>query len=313
MQVCLITGAGGFIGSHLAELLASRGCRVVGTVHHERRHIAHLAQQVDIRPCDVTDRPALTALFRETSPDVIFHLAAQDLIQTSWDDPEGTIRTNVLGSLAVLEAARDAVPNAIIQIAGSSAEYGPGPSDASPISEERPPQPRSPYGASKAAAVHLARLYAWRHGLRVHCIRPFQFIGPRKFPDACSEFARGIVAIERGLADELRVGSLEAVRDMLDVRDGARAMWLIAGAAQPGDIYNVCAGVGLRIGIVLARLIALSGVTVHVRTDPAKVRPLDEPVIVGDNTKLCRLGWQPAIRLEQTLAEILAYWRQVAL
>lgn len=306
---CLITGCGGFIGSYLAEFLVAEGCRVVGTVHRETRHIAHLADRVSIRTCDIVDRSMVAGIVREANPDFVFHLAAQDLIPASWDNPEETFRVNVLGTLSLLQGIREAGVDAAIQIAGSSAEYGFERPGEPPASEAREPRPRSPYGLSKTTAVSLGRLYAVRYEMRVNSIRPFQFIGPRKYPDACSQFARGIVEIERGRSDELPVGNLEAVRDMLDVRDGIRAMWLVARRGRPGEMFNICAGVGYHIKDVLERMIALAGREVRIRADPTRYRPLDEPVIVGDNARLRRLGWQPEIPLEQTLAGILDYWR----
>lgn len=310
MPTCLITGCGGFIGSHLAEFLLSIRCHVVGTVHHETRHIAHLLDHLDTRKCDVTDREAMANLVREVNPDFVFHLAGQDQIPASWDDPEGTFRTNVLGTLFLLDALRAVRSRAVTQITGSSAEYGSRSPEELPISEAREPRPGSPYAASKTAAVHLSRLYRTRYDTRVHCIRPFQFIGPRKYPDACSEFAKGIVDIERKRSEELRVGNLDAVRDMLDVRDGVKAMWLIAQGGQEGDIYNISAGVGYRIRDVLQKLIALADIEVRIREDRTRIRPLDDRAIVGDNTKLRKLGWQPEIPLEDTLAAILDYWEQ---
>lgn len=310
MPIGLITGCGGFIGSHLAEFLSSNGWRIVGTVHRETRHIAHLSGALDIRKCDINDRDSLRALVRETEPDFVFHLAAQNSISASWEDPEETLRTNVIGTLSLLEAIRDAGAGAVVQIAGSSSEYGPSLSEETPISETREPRPMSPYAASKTAAIHLSRLYAMRYGLRVHCVRPFQFIGPRKYPDACSEFAKGIVDIERGRSDELRVGNLDVIRDLLDVRDGVKAMVLIAEADQSSEVYNVCSGVGYRIRDILEKLIAISSIPVRVREDPKRFRPLDQSIILGDNIKLKGLGWQPHIPLERTLASILDYWKR---
>jgi GDP-4-dehydro-6-deoxy-D-mannose reductase len=262
--------------------------------------------------CDVTDRHTVTGVVRSVNPDYVFHLAAQAQISASWDDPEGTYRTNVLGTLFLLEALREAQPRAVVQIAGSSAEYGARTPDELPISEECEPHPQSPYAASKTAAVHLGRLYSARYEMRVHCIRPFQFIGPGKYPDACSHFARSIVEIERRQCDELRVGNLEIVRDMLDVHDGVRAMWLIAQTGRVGETYNISAGVGYRIRDVLEKLMTLAGSEARIREDPSRFRPVDEPAIVGDNRKLRALGWRQEIPLEDTLAKILDYWRRSA-
>ncbi len=174
------------------------------------------------------------------------------------------------------------------------------------------PRPTNPYGLTKLVSVEFGRLYALRYDMRVHAARPFQFIGPRKYPDACSEFAKGIVAVERGRASEVSVGSLDVVRDLLDVRDGVQAMWLIAQRASPGEIFNICSGTGYRLRNILQQLTALAHTSVVVRDDPERARPLDVPVIVGDNSKLRRLGWQPQIPIGRTLAGILEYWRSVS-
>lgn len=310
MSTCLVTGCGGFIGSHLAEFLLSMDCRVVGTVHRDLTGITHLIDRLDLKECDITDREAVADVVRETNPDFVFHLAARAQIPASWEDPEGAFRVNVLGTLYLLDALRHVGSRAVIQIAGSSAEYGSRRPEELPISEICEPRPGSPYAASKTAAVHLGRLYAARYDMHVQCIRPFQFIGPRKYPDACSQFARGIVDFERKRSEELRVGNLEAVRDMLDVRDGVRAMWLVAQAGQGGEIYNISAGVGYRVREILKRLLTLAGFDVRIREDPELFRPIDDAAIVGDNAKLRSLGWEPEIPLETTLARILEYWRQ---
>lgn len=311
MRTCLITGCGGFVGSHLSEWLLSQGCRVVGTVRHDARHIAHLRDRLEVHACEITDRVRLVSIVRSAQPDFVFHLAAEDEIQSSWDDPRTTLEVNVLGTLTLLECVREAQPDAVVQIAGSAVEYGPSAPEDLPIAETRDPRAVNPYALSKTAAVQLGRLYAMGYAMRVHTVRPFQFIGPRKYPDACSDFAKGIVEVERGRAQDLSVGNLEAVRDLLDVRDGVKAMWLIARLGQAGEVYNICSGVGYRLGDILEWFMALAHTHVRVREDPARLRPLDVPVIVGDNAKLRGLGWQMEIPLERTLVGILDYWRRV--
>jgi GDP-4-dehydro-6-deoxy-D-mannose reductase len=146
--------------------------------------------------------------------------------------------------------------------------------------------------------------------MRVHCVRPFQFIGPGKFPDVVSEFVKQIAAVEKWTAKGLRIGNLETVRDLLDVRDGVKAMWLAAQTGKSGEIYNICSGAGRTVGSILHQLMALAGVSVPVRADPARWRPLDIPVIIGDNTRIRALGWQAEIPLAETLRQVLQYWRQ---
>ncbi len=310
MDRCLITGCGGFIGSYLAEWLLSQGCRVAGVVRHDSPHLRGLEGRIEVFTCDVMDRPGLTRVIRVVQPRFVFHLAAQDNIPGSWEDPQTTIETNVIGTVSVLEGVREVIPDAVVQVAGSASEYGPRCPEELPIRETYPPRPQSPYAVSKTAAIQMAQLYAARYKMRVHCVRPFQFIGPRKFPDAVSEFAKQIAAVERGRAEELRVGNLEAVRDLMDVRDGVRAMWVAARLGCPGEIYNICSGTGSAVGAILHQLTALAGVSVPVRIDPARWRPLDIPVIIGDNTRIRALGWEAEIPLEHTLNQVLRCWRE---
>jgi GDP-4-dehydro-6-deoxy-D-mannose reductase len=254
----------------------------------------------------------LAELVQSARPDFVFHLAAKTNVTASWDDPTEAFTTNVLGTIALLEAVRAGAPEAVVQIVGSALEYGPSTPDELPITETRVPRSANPYGLTKFVSVELGRLYALRYGMRVHAVRPFQFIGPRKYPDACSHFARGIVAVERGELTEVRVGNLEAVRDYLDVHDGVRAMWLVARTAEPGDLFNVCSGIGRPLRDILRTLMTLARVAAPVIEDPQRLRPLDVPIIVGDNSKLRRLGWEPEITIDCTLAEILDYWRASA-
>lgn len=308
---CLITGAAGFVGSHLAELLLAEGHAVCAT--HHRPQPPRPAHGLAWRPLDVLDELRVAALVAEVRPDFVFHLAAQTSIPLSWRDPESTFRANVLGTLHLLEGVRRSGLDPVVVVAGSSAEYGPGGRRRAAIREDRPLRPASPYGISKVAADLLGRLYWRTWGMRVVRVRPFQLIGPGKYPDACSEFARGIVEIERGEREGLSVGNLETVRDVMDVRDGVSAMWLLAQEGRPGAVYNICSGRRHRIGDLLAVLVGMAAVPVPLRQDPDRMRPGDEPIVVGDNSRLRRLGWLPRIALEDTLADLLAYWRRRAI
>jgi GDP-4-dehydro-6-deoxy-D-mannose reductase len=310
MDRCLITGCGGFVGSYLAEYLLSHGCQVAGVVRRDSPHLRDLAGRVEIFTCDVTDRPSLTRVIREVGSRFVFHLAAEDVIPRSWEDPKTTIETNLIGTISILEDLREVAAGAVVRVAGSASEYGRRRPRELPIREAQVPHPQSPYAVSKTAAIQLAQLYAARYEMRVHCVRPFQFIGPRKLPDVVSEFAKQIAPVEKWTAKGLRVGNLETVRDLLDVRDGVKAMWLAAQTGKSGEIYNICSGTGCTVGSILHQLMALAGVSVPVRADPARWRSLDIPVIIGDNTKIRALGWQAEIPLAETLRQVLQYWRQ---
>jgi len=311
MKRCLITGMGGFLGSHLAEFLLAQDVAVYGTVHRDTKNIEHLKPRLTVLTCDILDKQRMKAIVAEVEPDVVVHLAAQTLPVLSWRDAETTFQVNVLGTLHLLDAVREAGGDPVVEVACSSAEYGFASEDGIPIEETGELQPASPYGVSKVAVDLLSRLYWQAYGMKVVRVRPFFAIGPRKVGDVCSDFARGVVAVERGRSDRLSVGKLEAVRDFLDVRDAVRAFWLLAENGSPGEVYNVCSGVGHRVREVLELLIALSGNEIRYEVVPEKARHSDVPVCIGDNLKLKTLGWSSQIPLEKTLADMLDYWRSL--
>ena len=304
---CLITGVGGFLGSQLAEYRLQQGQRVAGTVHRDTLN-SGIEGGLELIACDILERRQVEDAIAKARPQVIYHLAAQSLPLLSWKDPEGTFRANVLGTLNVLEAVREANLNAKVVVASSSAVYGVVAGDT-PIREETPLRPVSPYGVSKAAADILAQIYWRTYGVNVIRVRPFLVVGPGKSGDVCSDFARGIVAVEREEQRCLTAGNLEAVRDFLDVRDAVRALSLIAERGEPGSVYNLCSGAGRRVQDVLDALVSLADCHIPVERDPSRLRPADEPVLVGDNSRLRALGWAPGIPLEETLASLLDYWR----
>lgn len=306
---CLITGCEGFIGSHLADFLVAEGLPVYGMVYGDTRNIDHLKDRITILECDLKDKRRVESIISQVRPDIVFHLAAQSLVTTSWEDPEETLRTNVLGTFHLLEAIRNAGLDPIILVAGSSAVYGPGSEEDMPLKESREFRPTSIYAVSKVSEDMLGHLYWQVYGMKAIRVRPFNMTGPRKTLDACSDFARGIVEVERGLRQVLEVGNLETIRDLFDGRDGVKALWLLVEKGLPGEVYNVCSGQPRRMGDVLEMLIALSGRKVEWRVVPEKLRPYDDPIYLGDNSKLRALGWQPQIPLEKTLADTLGYWR----
>ncbi|MBI3010377.1 MAG: SDR family NAD(P)-dependent oxidoreductase [Candidatus Omnitrophica bacterium] len=310
MKTVLITGCGGFIGSHLAECFLARGWDVVGMVHRNQANLKHLEGRLEICVATMEDRAAVEELVARARPEAVVHLAAQSHIMRSWQQPAATLQMNVLGAIHLLEAVRACAPQAVVVVVGSSAQYGRANRGTEPCSEESSFQPSSPYGVSKVAQDLLAQLYGRSYGLRTIRVRPFAIMGPRKDWDAVSEFARGIIQAERGSLDPLRVGNLDVVRDFMDVRDSAAAMVHLVEHGKAGEAYNLCTGIGTRLGDLLQLMIAASGVSLSVVPDPSLLRRSDDLVLVGNSRKLRETGWQPAISLSQSVQDTLAFWRR---
>jgi GDP-4-dehydro-6-deoxy-D-mannose reductase len=312
----LITGVTGFVGSHLADYLqAQDGIEVLGTHRWRSRmdNIAHLRGRIGLVECDLGDAPAVRRMLEAVRPDRVFHLAAQSYVPTSWLAPSETFRTNVLCQLNLFEAARELKLETRFQIAGSSEEYGLVKPDEVPIREDNPLRPLSPYAVSKVAQDFCAYQYWMSYRLFIVRTRGFNHTGPRRGEVfVTSNFARQIAEIEKGLREPVvRVGNLDAQRDFTDVRDMVRAYWLALERGEPGEVYNLCSGRAYRIGQVLDILLGLSPAKVTVQEDPARLRPSDVPVLLGDCSRFRQAtGWTPTIPFEVTLKDLLDYWRE---
>jgi len=312
----LITGLTGPVGSFLADhLLTIPGIQLHAFKRwrSDPRPIAHLRGHVTIHEGDIEDAFAVDKAVAAAAPDRIFHLAAQSYPSASWDAPIHTMRANVEGTLNLLEAVRRHTPTARVHIAGTSAQYGSVRPDEVPIAESHPMRPGSPYGVSKVAAELSGLQYHDNFGLHVVVTRSFNHVGPRQ-GDRCSiqTFCQQMAAIEAGLQPPvLHVGNLEPRRDFTHTRDVARALWLLIEHGTPGQVYNLCSGQATRIGDIVQLVLERGRVPVELRVDPARLRPSDEPILLGDNTKLrAATGWAPTIGMEQIVDELLEYWRE---
>ncbi|OPX23474.1 MAG: GDP-mannose 4,6-dehydratase [Planctomycetales bacterium 4484_113] len=311
----LITGITGFAGSHLAELLLSEGLEVHGTkrVRSPLDNLEAIRGQVQLLDCELIDTGAVRRLLERVQPQLIFHLAAQSYVLTSWSYPAYTLFNNLGAELSILEAVRSLELDASIHIAGSSEEYGKVEEDELPLTEESPLRPLSPYGVSKVAQDLLGYQYFQSYGLRVVRTRAFNHTGPRRGSVfATSNFALQIAEIEAGKREPvIKVGNLSAKRDFCDVRDVVRAYYLVATRGTPGEVYNVCSGRTITIEEMLKMLLAEARVEVRTEVDPARLRPSDVMVLQGDASKIKReLGWESAIALQQSLKDLLEYWRE---
>jgi GDP-4-dehydro-6-deoxy-D-mannose reductase len=312
----LVTGVAGFVGGHMAEFLRTEhaGAEVFGIVKPHGAAQAPLPGRVAVIEADLEDAAAVEAALDLVHPDRIVHLAAQSSPQDSWNDPAGTIRTNVLGLLNLLEAVRKRALSPRILVVGSAEEYGRVDARELPVGEDAPLRPATPYAVSKVSQGYLALQYALAFQMGIIRTRTFHHTGPgRGEAFAESSFARQIAEIEAGRRPAvIAVGNLEAVRDFSDVRDVVRAYWALLDHGNAGEVYNVCSGKGIRLRDLLRELIEAAGVDVELRVDPDRLRPSDIPALVGDATRLRNAtGWAPRVPLGVTLRDLLQYWRAV--
>ena len=310
-----ITGITGPVGSFFADyLLTIPGLEVHAFKRwrSDPRPIAQLRGRITLHEGDIEDAFSIDKAVAAAAPDRVFHLAAQSYPSASWEAPIHTMRVNVEGTLNLLEAVRRHVPQAPVHIAGSSAQYGVVRPDEVPINEHHAMRPSSPYGVSKVAAELSGLQYHESFGLHVVVTRSFNHVGPRQ-GDRCSiqTFCQQMAAIEAGHQEPvLNVGNLEARRDFTHTRDVARALWLLSERGTPGEVYNLCSGHAIRIGDIVQLVLERGRVPVEVRVDPARLRPSDEPVLMGDNTKLREAtGWVPTVGMSAIVDELLMYWR----
>jgi GDP-4-dehydro-6-deoxy-D-mannose reductase len=303
----LVTGAAGFAGSHLIELLVRDGHDIVGW-HRPGGTPPALGTRVRWEAVDLLDRAAIDGAIGRHRPATVYHCAGAAHVGRAWNSTTPTFEVNVRGTHHLLEALTAAGLSTVVLIPSSAMIYRP---SERPLTEDAPVLPSNPYGLSKLAQERLSVL-AIADGLDVRVGRAFNHVGPRQQPSfAASGFAKQIAEIEASRRPpEIVVGNLEARREATDVRDTVRAYRAIAERGTCGRHYNVSSGQAYAIGEILERLIAKARVKVDVRVDPARLRPNDVPLLVGDPARLRdELAWTPEVPLERTLTDVLEYWR----
>lgn len=292
-----MTGAGGFVGSHLVRHLAESGDDV--TALNRRRD-----------GIDITEPKELTDAIVKAEPEAVYHLAGSSDVGGSWSEPRLTFLANALGTLNVLEASREASVRRVLAVTSADV-YGRVTEDELPLEENQPVRPVTPYAASKVAADALAQQAWLGHAVPVVRVRAFNHVGPGQSdrfvaPSLAARIARN----ERDGGDEVPIGNMTPLRDLTDVRDVVRAYRLLIEHGEPGEVYNVCSGQAVSVRDIAERLLGMAQRPMKLVSDPALERPVDIPILIGDNTKLSvTTGWSPAIPLETTLADVLADWR----
>jgi GDP-4-dehydro-6-deoxy-D-mannose reductase len=312
-KTAFVTGAEGFIGSHLIKFLQAKGWNVIGGYLLHGSNSFPRLPNLHFTQCDLRNGQRVTQLLAEYRPTHIFHLGAQSLPTVSWADPLETFESNILGSLHLFEAVRYMKRPPVVVSACSSAEYGRVPRSAVPVIEEQPLRPLHPYGISKVCLDLLAREYFLDYKIPIVNVRLFNTTGPGKTNDAPSDFVRQLIAIKKGLQSPIiAVGNLKPRRAFLDINDAVRGFYLAAKKGRRGEAYNLCATRTYGIGEILRAAIRLSGVKGKIRPSRQLMRPSDEKIIFGSTDKIRKdTGWKPLISIEQTLKSLLEYWHGV--
>ena len=310
----LITGVTGFVGRYLADSLAKNADLLLyGVVRHPDKLTSSLRDQVTCFNGDLEEATFVKEVLHQVEPDVVYHLAGQAFVPAGWTHPWQTFQTNILPQLNLLKTLIDLNLRPRFLSVGSSKVYDPEPDDGMPITEDSPMAPDSPYGVSKATLDLMAQQYYLSHKLPIIRVRPFNHIGPGQSDNfVTASFAKQIVLVEVGRSEPIiRVGNLSVARDFTDVRDVVSAYIGLIDRGRPGQAYNVASGQAVSIQSILDTLLQLSSVDISIVPDPDRMRPADQPISFGAIDKIRReIGWQPQISLEQSLQEILDYWRR---
>jgi GDP-4-dehydro-6-deoxy-D-mannose reductase len=302
-----ITGVAGFVGKYLALHLRERGYTVYGT----DRWPACDCSGVDYHEGDILDTAALAQLFLSIRPDLIFHLAGVSFPSDADKSPQFALDINVMGAVSVLDAAFQSCASSKILLVGSSKQYG-DTGAQTPIPETAPCTPTSFYGVSKYAAELIGMQYVRQHGMDVRFTRSFNHTGPGQSERfVCSDWAKQVVAIERGQAEPvIRVGDTGPAIDLTDVRDVVRAYLLILEKGAKGEAYNVCSGKAVPLREVLTAMTARSGKKITIEQDPSRIKKhVIAAKAFGDRSKLSRAaGWDPEIPLSKTIDDLYRFW-----
>jgi GDPmannose 4,6-dehydratase len=324
-KIAFITGITGMVGSHLAEyLIENTDWDIVGLIRWRSPldNIRSLIDSINNKDRvklvygDLNDSLSIDTAIKENKPDYVFHLAAQSFPKTSFTAPLDTLNINIQGTTRLLEACKKWCPSAVIHVCASSEVFGRVPKEKLPIDEECSFHPASPYAISKVGTDLVGRFYAEAYNMNIMTTRMFTHTGPRRGDVfAESTFAKQIAMIEAGhIEPVVKVGNLKSLRTIADVRDAVRAYYMLVTInPTPGQYYNIGGTYTCEIGDLLNTLISMSPMKdkIRIETDPDRLRPIDADLQVP-NTEKFRLhtGWKPEILFEQTMLDLLNYWRE---
>jgi len=314
----LVTGAGGMVGSHMVELFYAAGKDVVGLYYNPTVDMWEINSEIRMIECDVRCSQSVQQIVAENMPDRIYHLAAQSYPTVSWERPYETMDININGTIAVFEAIKKirevhSAYDPVVVVACSSAEYGAAfeKLNEPKIKETAELLPLHPYGVSKVAQDLLAYQYFVNDSIRTIRARIFNTTGTRKINDVVSDFTRRAVEQEKAKVSILRVGNVETHRAIMDVRDLVSALELLAENGEYGEAYNISASSTIQVKQIISIIEKVIGKAFDVSVDDKLLRSSDEKVIIGNTEKLVKdTGWRQTITFEETVAEMINYWRQ---
>lgn len=319
----LVTGAGGMVGSHMVELLYKRGDEVVGIWHKNKKNIEQITLPIKFVQCDLRYAQGIDELIMDFMPEQIYHLAAQSYPTVSWVSPTETIDVNINSTINIYEAIKKARKykdnkyNPIVVVACSSAEYGETLNQMQGlgevyVKETAQLQPLHPYGVSKVGQDLISFQYFMNDHIRCIRARIFNSTGTRKVNDVTSDFTKRAVEAEKTSNWELKVGNLDTKRAIMDQRDLVKGLMLLAEKGKAGDVYNISSEYVYQMSDIVKMIEKQVGHKLEIKVDEKLIRPTDEKIIVGDITKLKEdTGWYQDIRMEQTISDMLDYWRNI--
>lgn len=311
MKKALIIGGAGFVGKYLAEYLSRECGYQVRSTKMKQETLE--PEGYDVVDMNLLEKQEVVDVIENFAPDYIFHLAAQSSVAVSWSNPQLTVDVNIKGALNLLDVLKEMEYKGRVLLIGSGEEYGHILPQETPIKEDNCSRPGNIYAATKACQNMLGKIYADAYGLDVMMVRAFNHIGPNQTPMfVVADFCQQAAEIEAGKREAvMRVGNLSAKRDFTDVRDVIRAYALIMEHGKAGETYNVGSGHAVSIQEILDTIVSFSKADIKVEVDPAKLRPVDVPIIEADIRKLVECtGWKREIPLERTIEETLNYWRK---
>lgn len=311
MKKVLIIGINGFVGIHLSNEFKKNDYKVYGA----DLNIGNFDDKIQLFKLDILDKNNVLEVIKNVSPDCIINLAAISSVRLSWEIPQKTIDVNINGTINILESIKELNLKTRLLLIGSSEQYG----DIDytrPVSEEEELNALNPYGISKATQEKIAKLYSRAYGIDVMMVRAFNHIGPGQGKEfVVPDFVSQIVEIENGILEPIiKVGNLSAERDFTDVRDIVNAYRLILENGNNGEVYNVGSGKAISIREILDIIVDKSRTKVKIEIDKNKFRPIDTPKIECNNNKLKNeTGWNIKYSIEESIEDIIEYWREYSI